>query len=90
MEDDHGRKKSRGLEYENNLKKIRTAAGLSQRALARNLDKPQTFISKIEAGNILPANMSLRNSYKLAEALGCRVEDLIGMPYLECTLKCND
>jgi hypothetical protein len=41
-------------------------------------------------GDILPANMSVRNVYKIAEALGVRMEDLIGAPYLECTMKCND
>lgn len=84
------KEKVRGLEYENRLKEIRTQAGLSQRALGKVIGRPQTFISRIETSDILPANMSLRNCYALAEALGCRMEDLIGAQYLECTMKCND
>jgi transcriptional regulator with XRE-family HTH domain len=77
------KEKVRGLEYENRLKEIRTQAGLSQRELGKVIGRPQTFISRIQVGDILPANMSVRNVYKLAEALGCRMEDIIGAPYLE-------
>jgi predicted transcriptional regulator len=77
------KEKIRGVEYENHLKEIRTQAGLSQRELGKVIGRPQTFISRIEVGDILPANMSVRNVYKLAEALGCRMEDIIGAPYLE-------
>ncbi len=77
------REKVRGLEYENNLKEIRTKAGLSQRELGKAIGRPQTFISRIEVGEILPANMTVRNLYRLAESLGCRIEDIIGAPYLE-------
>jgi transcriptional regulator with XRE-family HTH domain len=83
------REKVRGLEYENRLKEIRTQAGISQRALGKVIGRPQTFISRIEVGDILPANMSVRNVYKIAEALGVRMEDLIGATYLERTMKCN-
>ena len=76
--------------YENRLKEIRTHAGLSQRELGKVIGRPQTFISRIEVGDILPSNMSVRNLYKIAEALGCRIEDIIGAPYLECTMKRND
>jgi transcriptional regulator with XRE-family HTH domain len=81
------KEKVRGLEYENRLKEIRNQAGISQRQLGKVIGRPQTFISRIEVGEILPANMSVRNLYKLAEALGCRMEDLIGAPHLECTMK---
>jgi predicted transcriptional regulator len=84
------REKVRGLEYENRLKEIRNQAGISQRALGKVIGRPQTFISRIEVGDILPANMSVRNVYKISEALGVRMEDIIGAPYLECTMKCND
>ena len=83
------KEKVRGLEYENRLKEIRNQAGISQRQLGKVIGRPQTLISRIEVGEILPANMSVRNLYKLAEALGCRMEDLIGAQYLECTMKCN-
>jgi predicted transcriptional regulator len=84
------KEKVRGLEYENRLKEIRNQAGISQRALGKVIGRPQTFISRIEVGDILPANMSVRNVYKISEALGVRMEDIIGAPYLECTMKCND
>jgi predicted transcriptional regulator len=84
------REKVRGLEYENRLKEIRNQAGISQRQLGKVIGRPQTFISRIEVGDILPANMSVRNVYKISEALGVRMEDIIGAPYLECTMKCND
>jgi predicted transcriptional regulator len=84
------KEKVRGLEYENRLKEIRNQAGISQRQLGKVIGRPQTFISRIEVGDILPANMSVRNVYKISEALGVRMEDIIGAPYLECTMKCND
>jgi transcriptional regulator with XRE-family HTH domain len=83
------REKVRGLEYENRLKEIRNQAGISQRALGKVIGRPQTFISRIEVGDILPANMSVRNVYKIAEALGVRMEDIIGATYLERTMKSN-
>ncbi|MHB1681949.1 MAG: helix-turn-helix transcriptional regulator [Bacilli bacterium] len=56
------------------LKKTREQHGLTQRALSKRSGVLQGFISEIEAGNKKP---SLETAYRLAQALGVKVDDLI-------------
>ena len=56
------------------LKEIREQHGLTQRALSKRSGVLQGFISEIEAGNKKP---SLETAYRLAQALGVKVDDLI-------------
>lgn len=58
-----------------NLKEIRKSKGMTQEALARAANIHRITISKYEAGKVDP---SLDNAGKLAEALGVKIDDLIG------------
>lgn len=59
------------------LKAIRTAAGLSQKQLAENAGVNARMVQHYEQGfkDINKAQVMI--VYKLAQALGCSVEDLI-------------
>jgi transcriptional regulator with XRE-family HTH domain len=56
------------------LRELRTAAGLSQRDLASLVGTSSAAISNLEAGNNAP---TLGTLVRLAEALGCRVVELV-------------
>lgn len=56
------------------LKKTREQQGLTQRALSNRSGVLQGFISAMEAGNKKP---SLETAYRLAQALGVKVDELI-------------
>lgn len=53
----------------------RTAAGMTQEALAARAGVTQTQVWKIEAGAVNP---TLRTLARIADALGCGVGDLFG------------
>ena len=55
------------------LKQTRIAAGLTQKQLAEIIGGTQVDISRWEAGRE-PGALTLK---KLAEALGCRMEDIV-------------
>lgn len=57
-----------------NLKAKRQALGWSQEALARKADVPNQTVSRAEQGATEPR---LSTIAKLAEALGCTVDDLL-------------
>ncbi len=57
-----------------NLKRIRTAKGISQGDIARSLDVDKAFISNIENGK---ANPTLATIAKLAKAIGVSVGELM-------------
>lgn len=59
------------------IKDLRTAAGLSQRALADRARLNISQVQKLEAGTIKPENVTLKTALALAEALGVDVKDLI-------------
>lgn len=61
-----------------NLKKMRIAAGLTQRELERRSGVYQCQISWIETG--LVKNPRVDTAAKLARALGCTVYDLLRNP----------
>ena len=56
-----------------NLRKVRHEAGLSQVQLAERLYSNQGHISLIERGS----NVSRAMARRIADALGCEVEDLL-------------
>lgn len=56
------------------LRELRTAAGLSQEALAHECGRHRTYISMLERGINRP---SLDTVFLLADALGVRASDLV-------------
>ncbi len=62
----------------NNLKKIRESKGMTQEQLADKCDMKQQYLSGIENGTRNIWGISTRNVWKIAKALGCSIEDLLG------------
>jgi transcriptional regulator with XRE-family HTH domain len=60
--------------FADNLRKVRIEKGLSQEALADLAGLHRTYIGSVERGE---RNISIDNIERLAEALGCRVTDLL-------------
>jgi transcriptional regulator with XRE-family HTH domain len=56
------------------LRELRTAAGLTQRELAKRSGTSSAAISNFEAGNNAP---TLGTLVKLAEALECNISELV-------------
>lgn len=56
------------------VRELRTAAGLSQEALAELADLHRTYVGSVERGE---RNISLDNIHALAIALGVRAADLL-------------
>jgi DNA-binding Xre family transcriptional regulator len=63
------------------LRRLRRARGFSQRELAGRADLTDRFISALERGDQGQA-IRATSLYRLASALGCRMEDLLGVPRL--------
>ena len=61
----------------NAIKKARLAAGLTQTQVAAAIGAAQSWVHKIESGEIQPGNITLDRAVKLARVLGVPVEDLI-------------
>ena len=59
------------------LAELRTAAGMTQAELAERCNRAQSFIGKIECGDTDINNIALGTAYKLAQALGCTIEELV-------------
>ena len=57
-----------------NLRRLRTAAGLSQEELADRAGLHRTYISSIERGQ---RNISLKNIFVIANALGTQSGELL-------------
>lgn len=57
-----------------NLRRLRTATGLSQEALAARAGLHRTYVSSVERGE---RNVSVENIFALAAALGCRPQELV-------------
>lgn len=57
-----------------NVRRLRTAAGLSQEELAARAGLHRTYISSVERRQ---RNVSLENIYALASALGCDPRELL-------------
>lgn len=60
--------------FARNLKRLRTSAGLSQEELAARSSLHRTYISSVERGQ---RNISLKNIFVIASALGCDPRDLL-------------
>ena len=58
-----------------NIKKLRTAQGLSQDRLSKLADVSYNLIIKLETGGIL--NPTIETLQKISKALGVSVDDLI-------------
>lgn len=56
------------------MSEIRKARGLTQEALAEKVGITQAVVSRYESGDRFP---KLTIAAKIAEALGCKVDDLI-------------
>jgi transcriptional regulator with XRE-family HTH domain len=65
------------VRFGRNVKRLRTAAGLSQEELAARSGLHRTYISSVERGN---RNVSLENIFALAEALKSDPRDLLAPP----------
>lgn len=59
------------------IKELRKAAGLTQRQLADAAGLNIRQVQKIEAGEIEPGNMTAKNVFALADALGVDARRLI-------------
>ena len=57
----------------NNLEKLRKNAGLTQKELSERADVSRKSINAVENGIYVPSTVL---ALKIAETLGCRVEDL--------------
>ena len=57
----------------NNLEKLRKNAGLTQKELSERADVSRKSINAVENGVYVPSTVL---ALKIAETLGCRVEDL--------------
>ena len=63
-----------------NLKERRAAAGLTQARLAEKSGMNIRQIQRIEKGEIVLENVTLKNAVGLAKALGITAEQLLGEP----------
>ncbi len=57
-----------------NLRRLRTSTGLSQEELAARAGLHRTYVSSVERGQ---RNLSLKNIFALARAVGCDPQELI-------------
>lgn len=55
------------------IRNIRKSQGVSQQILAYEVDMEKTNISRIEAGR---TNVTIKNLYKIAQALGVTMKDI--------------
>ena len=59
------------------LTMIRMSRGMTQVERAERTGLTQPYIARIERGERDLRNVTMLNGYKLSQALGCRMEDLI-------------
>ena len=57
------------------VRQARQRVGISQKGLARKVGITQAFLSEVETGTKSP---SLLTAAKLARALGCTIDELLG------------
>lgn len=57
------------------VRRLRQERGISQEALARDVDMHRTYLGGVERGE---RNLTLRSVERLADRLGVPVRDLIG------------
>ena len=61
----------------NNLEKLRKKAGITQQELSERAEVSRKSINAIENGIYVPSTVL---ALKIAETLGCKVEDLFKLP----------
>lgn len=61
----------------NNLKRLRTEKGLTQAQLAESVGTTQRMIQKYESGERDIQKVQVQTVLKMAQALGCSMEDII-------------
>jgi len=61
----------------NNLEELRKSAGLTQQELSESSEVSRKSINAIENGIYVPSTVL---ALKIAETLGCKVEDLFKLP----------
>lgn len=61
----------------NAIKKARLAAGLTQTQVAAAIGAAQSWVHKVESGEVKAGNITLDRAVKLARVLGVPVEDLL-------------
>ncbi len=61
----------------NNLEELRKSAGLTQQKLSESAEVSRKIINAIENGIYVPSTVL---ALKIAETLGCTVEDLFKLP----------
>ena len=61
----------------NNLEEIRKSTGLTQQQLSESAEVSRKSINAIENGIYVPSTVL---ALKIAETLGCKVEDLFKLP----------
>ena len=66
------------MQYPNNIAAIRRSKGMLQKDLAKEAGMVQGRLSYYEKGSIDIYNMTIRQALKLADALGCPLQDLWG------------
>ena len=71
------RKKHKPELVSNAFQRRRIDAGLRQKDLADAINRPVSYIGRIENETLNINNVSMKNGYKMAKVLGCRMEDLV-------------
>lgn len=66
------------MQYPNNIAAIRRSKEMLQKELAEKVGMSQGRLSYYEKGSIDIYNMTIRQALKLADALGCPLQDLWG------------
>ena len=61
----------------NNLEELRKSAGLTQQQLSESAEVSRKSINAIENGIYVPSTVL---ALKIADTLGCKVEDLFKLP----------
>ena len=61
----------------NNLRRLRTSAGITQQKLSESAEVSRKSINAIENGIYVPSTVL---ALKIARTLGCSVEDLFQLP----------
>lgn len=62
---------------DNKIREFRKSKKMTQKQLAEAAELHIRRIAALEHGEVLFSNTTVRNAMKIAEALGCKVEDLV-------------
>lgn len=59
------------------LQVLRLSRGMTQTELAERIGQKQSFIARIEGGTREIGNLTMATGHNIAQALGCKMEDLL-------------